>query len=409
MIYLTLGLGLALVALDYLRPARTLPTVPRWHLRAVGFNLAQLAMVFIGAWLWDGPLQSWRLFDFSDLHPAVGGGIAYLVSTFIYYWWHRARHESDLLWRFCHQLHHSPSRLEVLTSFYKHPLEMAANGLLTSVITFALLGLTVEAAAVNTLLCAGAEYFYHMNRRTPRWLGWIIQRPEMHRIHHERGAHRHNYADLPIWDLLFGTFSNPPDREVECGFEPALEAQVGAMLLATDVHRPARPGRGRAWALRGLLGLGLLQMSGDVLARVWPGPGRALAGLGAITLSSPKAKVFNRVGDYEPFGFDFRFEITTADGAQHDLRLDAALYDQIEGPYMLRNVYGAMLAFQPVLPRSTVTEALAHGLCGGPLRGALPLNADPVRARIHTTARGLGAGLPDVEIECLDALAGGPR
>jgi hypothetical protein len=58
------------------------------------------------------------VFRLSDhVSPALGGLIAY----FIFYWWHRWRHESDLLWRLFHQIHHSPQRLEVITSFYKHP------------------------------------------------------------------------------------------------------------------------------------------------------------------------------------------------------------------------------------------------------------------------------------------------
>jgi sterol desaturase/sphingolipid hydroxylase (fatty acid hydroxylase superfamily) len=51
--------------------------------------------------------------------------------------------------------------------------------------------------------------FQHANLRTPRWLGYIIQRPESHGIHHERGLHAFNYADLPLWDMVFGTFRNP--------------------------------------------------------------------------------------------------------------------------------------------------------------------------------------------------------
>jgi hypothetical protein len=45
--------------------------------------------------------------------------MAYFVATFVFYWWHRWRHESAVLWRGFHQIHHSPQRLEVITSFYK--------------------------------------------------------------------------------------------------------------------------------------------------------------------------------------------------------------------------------------------------------------------------------------------------
>ena len=32
-----------------------------------------------------------------------------------------------ILWRTLHQLHHSPKRLEIVTSFYQHPLEIISN------------------------------------------------------------------------------------------------------------------------------------------------------------------------------------------------------------------------------------------------------------------------------------------
>jgi hypothetical protein len=181
-------------------------------------------------------LRAASLFDLGDAIPAWQGGLlGYLLSTFVYYWWHRARHEVDWLWRGLHQVHHSPSRLEVITSFYKHPIEIAANGILTSLIVYTVLGLNFEAAAFNTLFSALAEFFYHVNVRTPRWLGYLIQRPEMHRVHHEAGAHRYNYGDLPIWDLAFGTFRNPEDQAGPCGFDRDKELAFGPMLLLRDV------------------------------------------------------------------------------------------------------------------------------------------------------------------------------
>ena len=58
----------------------------------------------------------------------TGGAIVgYLVITFVYYWWHRARHEVPILWRCFHQVHHSPQRIEIITSFYKHPVEIACQ------------------------------------------------------------------------------------------------------------------------------------------------------------------------------------------------------------------------------------------------------------------------------------------
>jgi sterol desaturase/sphingolipid hydroxylase (fatty acid hydroxylase superfamily) len=77
--------------------------------------------------------------------------------------------------------------------------------------------------------------FQHCNVKTPRWLGYIIQRPEGHTIHHGRGLHYYNFSDLPVFDLLFGTFRNPQGHEMETGFYPGASARVGEMLRFRDV------------------------------------------------------------------------------------------------------------------------------------------------------------------------------
>jgi sterol desaturase/sphingolipid hydroxylase (fatty acid hydroxylase superfamily) len=163
--------------------------------------------------------------------------IGYVIITFIYYWWHRFRHNSRFFWRVCHQLHHSPQRMEVLMSFYKHPVEITINGLLSSSIMYLLLGCSPEAAGLITLTTGVAEYFYHWDIKTPYWLGPFFQRPESHRVHHQRAHHTNNYSDIPLWDMLFGTYQNPKHPITECGFDPSREDRFDDMLAFRDVHR----------------------------------------------------------------------------------------------------------------------------------------------------------------------------
>jgi Fatty acid hydroxylase superfamily len=134
---------------------------------------------------------------------------------------------------------------EVLTAFYRHPVEVLCGALLGSVLVFAVLGLSVEAGAVYSLLTAWVQIFIHANVRTPRWLGWWVQRPEMHRLHHQRDHHRDNYADLPLWDWLFGTLHNPRGDIAACGFAPNNEARLSDMLQGKDVHRDGQDHAGR--------------------------------------------------------------------------------------------------------------------------------------------------------------------
>jgi len=224
------GTALAMILAERLAPAVEQPRVPYWIPRVIALNLAQVGVVYLGALTWDRWLPALRMWDGEMFGRWVGVAIGYLAITFVYYWWHRARHESRFLWRWLHQVHHSPARIEVLTSFYKHPLEIAANGVLSSAILHVLAGLSAPTAVIVVTITGLAELVYHCNLRTPYWLGFLFQRPESHRRHHERSIHRGNYSDLPLWDMLFGTFDNPRDVPAECGFGANRENQLLRML-----------------------------------------------------------------------------------------------------------------------------------------------------------------------------------
>ncbi len=228
-------IAFVMLVIERLVRARSFPSRRDWYRRAVALNVIQVIVAYVGTMTWDVLMQDHRWYVF-DGSPLSGALIGYLTITFIYYWWHRARHQNEILWRVFHQVHHSPSRLELVTSFYKHPLEVVANGLLSSAILYLLVGLSPELAAVVVAMTGVAELYYHWNVRTPYWTGFLFQRPEMHCIHHEAGQHRNNYSDLPLWDLLFGTFSNPHHSSFVCGFTERRERQLGAMLLARTVE-----------------------------------------------------------------------------------------------------------------------------------------------------------------------------
>ena len=223
--------------LEKLLPGWPLPKVRTWALRVLAINAAQLGVVLLAGISWERWLSSASLFHLSSQVSNVSAGlIAYFIATFIFYWWHRLRHESDRLWRIFHQIHHSAQRLEVITSFYKHPVEMVVNSIISSLLVYTVLGLSLEAAAIYTLCTALGEFFYHANVRTPHWVGYVFQRPEMHRIHHEFGHHSNNYGDITWWDMLFGTYDNPKTWEGRCGYEDEREQRLWDMLRFRDVH-----------------------------------------------------------------------------------------------------------------------------------------------------------------------------
>lgn len=224
--------------LERLIPGWKLPTVKTWPVRVILINGVQLGVVLLAGITWEEWFQSYRFTPVPELdNPWLGGFAAYFIATFIFYWWHRWRHTVDFLWLTFHQIHHSPQRLEVITSFYKHPVEMTVNSIIGSILVFGLLGLSVETGAVYTLFTAIGEFFYHTNVTTPRWIGYIFQRPEMHRIHHEYNRHKNNYGDIVWWDMLFGTYENPEKFESTCGFDPEKEEALLDMLAFEDVHK----------------------------------------------------------------------------------------------------------------------------------------------------------------------------
>lgn len=217
-------------------PGRNWKVVSGWWLRAALLNGIQVASVFIATYTWNKWFLGKSFWHAEDFLGATGAVIlGYLVITFIYYWWHRWRHESQLLWNYLHQIHHSAQRIEILTAFYKHPVEIFINSVLSSAILYLGLGMSPALASLVILLTGLAELVYHWNVKTPYWMGFIFQRPESHCIHHKQGWHRQNFSDLPLWDILFGTFNNPKDFDGQCGFSRDREVRLKEMLLGRDV------------------------------------------------------------------------------------------------------------------------------------------------------------------------------
>src|SRR5580658_9166552 len=232
------GLAACCFVLERLVPGWRLPAVRTWPYRVVLVNAFQFGVVLLAGVSWERWLSAWSVFHLqARISPSAGGCLAYFIGTFVFYWWHRWRHRVDFLWLGFHQIHHSPQRIESITSFYKHPLEMIANSIIGSLLVYTLLGLNLKSGAVFTFCCAVGEFFYHTKVKTPHWVGYFFQRPEMHRIHHEYERHQNNYGDITWWDMLFGTYQNPEEFGSRCGFDAAKEERLISMLAFRDVHK----------------------------------------------------------------------------------------------------------------------------------------------------------------------------
>jgi len=365
---LVVAAACVMTAVERSNPGRNWPSVRGWWVRCAILNIIQVAVVFLAGWLWDGWMIKHRLLNAEGLGAFWGALVGYLAITFVFYWWHYFRHKFDFLWLTLHQVHHAPQRIEVITSFYKHPFELFSNGLIVSAILYLGVGCNAEQAAGALLLSGLAELFYHWNVKTPYWLGFIIQRPESHCAHHQAGKHRSNYGDLPLWDWMFGTLDNPRNFDAQCGFGEQ-EHELGKMLLCQDVFaapkEPKKKGGARTAAFF-ILAVGLLQMTGDLLQVP------ALKGLGAATMISPAPKVFTAHKGLETYSSQFFLQWRSA-GEPKQIQLSPQLYAQVRGPYQRRNVYGAVLSYGPVMATDPAGQRMFNAVSKFALCGNAPL------------------------------------
>jgi len=230
-----LALYAALMLWEALLPARSLPRVRGWVPRALGSFAVYFYLSSYLPLLWDGSLAQYQLFDLGHLGVWAGAAVGLLVYEGLVYLWHRAMHESNFLFRSFHQMHHSAERLDSFGAFYFSPLDMIGFTFVGSLSLSLIVGLSPQAVTVFLFATMFMGIFQHCNVKTPRWLGYLIQRPESHTVHHGKGVHYYNFSDLPLFDLLFGTFRNPRTYELETGFYNGASARVGDMLRFRDV------------------------------------------------------------------------------------------------------------------------------------------------------------------------------
>jgi sterol desaturase/sphingolipid hydroxylase (fatty acid hydroxylase superfamily) len=138
-----------------------------------------------------------------------------LTVDLLRYWLHRFAHENDTLWRL-HSVHHSVEQLYWLNTARFHPIEKTLQMSLDS-LPFLLLG--VHEQVLYYIAYAANGFFQHCNvhvRYGP--LNYIVGSAETHRWHHSRVPRESNanYGNTVIvWDLVFGTWFLPKDREIQ--------------------------------------------------------------------------------------------------------------------------------------------------------------------------------------------------
>lgn len=236
-----MAMYLGLMLWEAFFPARKLPEIPYWKIKGL---VAFVVFFFLSSYLpllWDKHLIQYQLFDLSRVGTAGGVIIGYLLYEFASYVWHRSMHHFDVLWKGVHQMHHSVERLDAYSAFWFSPLDMVGWTFLGSLVLTLGVGINPQAVTIFLLMSTFFAIFTHSNIRTPHWLGYLIQRPESHRLHHGKNIHGMNYSTLPLYDMLFGTFVNPRFSVKETGFYDGASSRILDMLIFRDVNEPAKP------------------------------------------------------------------------------------------------------------------------------------------------------------------------
>lgn len=190
-----------------------------WFMLTVQLVLPKL-LAFLAVLSLIEPLRDWNG-NYVDIWPhhwpiAAQAVLLVVVGDFMRYWLHRAAHNVPLLWRL-HAVHHSPDKLYWLNVGRFHPVEKGLQFIFDS-LPFLFLGVHESVIALYFLFYSVNGFFLHSNIMLRYGvLNYLINTAELHRWHHSLrlSEANHNFGNNTIiWDLLFGTFYLPKDREV---------------------------------------------------------------------------------------------------------------------------------------------------------------------------------------------------
>lgn len=228
--YITLGLFVLFALADHFGKRTDFPDITFWRTMGIFSFVLYFVIATFAPFIWDSWFGSHQLIDGSQLPiwAQIMGG--FLILEFGIYFWHRLMHGWDPLWRVTHQMHHAAERVDIWGAYYFHPADMLGWALLGSACLVGIFGMTPQAALFVAVLTTIPAMFQHLNMRTPHWMGYILQRPESHLIHHERGVHAFNYGDIPLPDMIFGTFRNPRDWNGQNGFYDGSSLEIARLL-----------------------------------------------------------------------------------------------------------------------------------------------------------------------------------
>ena len=142
--------------------------------------------------------------------------ISLLVCEFCYYWMHRISHTNKHLWRL-HSIHHGAERVYWANSGRFHFID-AFLGSAAYFLPLILLGTSQEVIVLILTISAITGFMEHINIDFNMGsLNYVFNTAQLHRWHHsiiEKESNTNYGKVLIIWDLIFGTFLFPKNKNV---------------------------------------------------------------------------------------------------------------------------------------------------------------------------------------------------
>ncbi|MEM9279183.1 MAG: sterol desaturase family protein [Pseudomonadota bacterium] len=219
-----IGLFVLLAVLEWVAPRRELEHVKarRWFTNwaIVFIDSAVLRLIFtgaaVGAAIW-AQSEGYGLFNLLEVPGWIAILVSFVVLDFAIWFAHVASHKVPLLWA-VHRMHHSDVDIDVTTAIRFHPIEIVLS-MLWKILIVVLLGAPAVSVLIFEIVLNGAAMFNHSNMKLPLWLDRVLRifivTPDMHRVHHSiinRETDSNYGFNLAIWDRMFGTYIEQPEK-----------------------------------------------------------------------------------------------------------------------------------------------------------------------------------------------------
>ncbi len=128
------------------------------------------------------------------------------------YWMHRALH-TPWFWH-QHAWHHAPKVIYWISGLRTSPGQIIIR-IIPSTIFAAFISFEqfIDLGLFFLIFFTFSQHFIHSNMRIPyeQYLEWILVTPRYHMVHHSvaRQYSDTNFAQIFVWDRLFGTYTDP--------------------------------------------------------------------------------------------------------------------------------------------------------------------------------------------------------